>query len=160
MATKTADAEAKADGDKAKGGKKKLIIIIGAVALLAVVGAVLALVLGGGGGGGSGSAAAKKPAVKHTPGVVDRLDAVTINLAGGHFLKVGLGLQQDASAGSESLDGAKALDATIELLSGKTIDELSSKDGRDKARAALTAKIDELYDHEIYQVYFMAFVMQ
>ena len=42
---------------------------------------------------------------------------IQINLAGGHYLRIGLALQLTDSA-SKEIDGSKALDATIDLFSG------------------------------------------
>src|SRR3712207_7034181 len=61
-----------------------------------------------------------------------RSDPITINLAGGHFLKLGLSLQATADAGEE-LSGAKALDAAIDLFSGRTIEDLAKRDGRERS---------------------------
>ncbi|WP_203872442.1 hypothetical protein, partial [Planomonospora parontospora] len=73
--------EAKDDGKKSK---KKLFIIAGAV--LALVGAAAAYFLLF---AGSGKAEEPKP----EPGAIAALDAITINLADGHFLKLKMALQ-------------------------------------------------------------------
>lgn len=152
MATKTAD-PAKEDAP-AKGGKKKLIIIVAVVLLLA-----------GGGGffflkGKGGAAADPKAPVKHVPGIVVPFDdAQTINLAGGHFLKLHMALQCDDKCEAE-VDGSKALDAAINVFSGKSIDELAKADGRAKAKKELIEKVSELYEGHIYDIYFTEFVMQ
>jgi flagellar FliL protein len=153
MAAKT-EAESKADeaeGGK-KGGKKKLLLIAGPLVLVIVLAAVYMLVLKP-----SGSSAPKK--VVHTAGAITSLDPITINLAGGHFLKLGMGLQQDKKV-AEAVSGAKALDAAIELFSGKTVTELSSKEGRDKAKEKLIETVTEDYENEVYDVYFTLFVYQ
>jgi len=151
VADKT-DASASKDetADVAKrGGKLKLIIA--AVAVLALLGGVYQFVLAPKG--------AKAAPPKPMPGAVVKLDSITLNLAGGHFLKLGLSLQATADAG-EDVPGAKALDAAIEQLSGKSVTELASKTGRDKAKAALVETVSELYEGKIYDVYFTDFVMQ
>jgi flagellar FliL protein len=135
----------------AKGGSK-LKPIVGAVAVLALLGGVYQFVLA------PKSATAAAPA-KPTPGAVVKLDPITLNLAGGHFLKLGLSLQATADAG-EDVSGAKAMDAAIEQLSGKTVTELASKGGRDKAKAALVKTVSQLYEGKIYDIYFTDFVMQ
>src|SRR3712207_9079360 len=88
-----------------------------------------------------------------------RSDPITINLAGGHFLKLGLSLQATADAGEE-LSGAKALDAAIDLFSGRTIEDLAKRDGREKAKKALVHAVAELYENKVYDIYFTDFVMQ
>jgi flagellar protein FliL len=92
------------------------------------------------------------------PGAVIALDSITINLAGGHYLEVGIALQPTSSA--EEITGEKALDATIDLYSGMSIDELSAKDGRDHAKAELTQRVNELYEGEVYDIYLTEFVYQ
>lgn len=155
MAGKT-EADAKTEeAEESKGGKKKLLLIIGPVILVALLAAGYFLFLKP-----SGSSAPKK--VVHTPGEVVTLDPITINLAGGHFLKLGMALQADANAGGGhgKLTGAQALDIAIEQFSGKTVTELSTKEGRDKAKEALIEHVTEAYENEVYDVYFTEFVYQ
>jgi flagellar FliL protein len=159
MATKTEDAE-KTESAEAKGGKKKLIIIIVPVVLLLVGAAVWFFVLRGGGAATAEAAGATpEPTVTHEPGAVVTLEPITINLAGGHYLKLGLSLQQPAGAAHEA-DGAQALDIAIAVLSGKSIDELATVEGRAHAKEELLTQIEEAYHHDVYDIYFTAFVMQ
>jgi flagellar FliL protein len=150
MATTTA-APTTAEDAKAKGGggKKKLIVLV-LVAVIAVAAAYL-LVLK--------PKAKPGPPPKPVAGAVVKLDPITINLAGGHFLKLGLSLQATADAGEE-VSGAKALDAAIDLFSGRTIEDLAKRDGREKAKQALIDEVAELYEHKVYDIYFTDFVMQ
>jgi flagellar FliL protein len=139
------------DGAEApKKGKKKLIII-----LLAV------LLLGGGGAGGylflaGGEAEA---ATAPEPGPVVALDAITVNLADGHFLKVSIALQATADAHEEP-DGSKALDLLISQFSNKEVAELSSNEAREHHKKELVEKVKKAYHEEVYDVYFTEFVMQ
>jgi flagellar FliL protein len=133
-------------------GRSKLKLIVAAVAVLALLGGVYQFVLA------PKSAKAAAPP-KPTPGAVVKLDPITLNLAGGHFLKLGLSLQATADAG-EDVSGAKALDAAIEQLSGKTIAELTSRAGRDRAKAGLVKSVSDLYEGKVYDLYFTDFVMQ
>ncbi len=141
------------DDDKAegKGGKKKKIIMIAPV-LVIVLAAAWFLFLKP-----SSGSATEKP--KPVPGVIATIEPITINLAGGHFLKLGLALQADKSM-AEAPDGAKALDAAISLYSGMTIQELASKHGRDKSKTELVKEVYELYEQKVYDVYFTEFVYQ
>lgn len=152
MATTTDAAPGEAKADEAKAGGKRKKLIVGVVVLLVVVAAVYMLVLKP-----KSSGPAKPP--KPVAGPVVKLDPITINLAGGHFLKLGLSLQASASAG-EDVSGAKALDAAIDLFSGRTVDDLAKRDGRDKAKQALVKEVGELYEQKVYDVYFTDFVMQ
>ncbi len=143
-----------ASGDAAapKKSKKKLIII-----LLAVV-----LLLGGGGAayfmlGSSGSKTKAKP--KPKPGAVIPLDAITVNLADGHYLKIHLALQATADAGA-TVDGSQALDLTVSEFSDHPMAEYSSEAGRAKAKAELLASVEKAYDGKIMDIYFTEFVIQ
>ncbi len=102
------------------------------------------------------SQAQEKP--KPVPGAVVQLEPITVNLAGGHFLKVGLALQPTAAAGE--VTGAQALDLAIELFSGRTIADLSSREGREKSKALLVREVARAYEDKVYDVYFTTFVMQ
>jgi flagellar FliL protein len=133
-----------------KGGKKKLLVLGVAVVALLVAAYVLVLAAKG-----SGKAAPPKP----TAGAVVKLESITVNLAGGHFLKLGLSLQASADAG-EDVSGAKALDAAIEQFSGKTVQDLASRSGRDKEKHALVGTVSGLYEGKVYDLYFTDFVMQ
>ena len=102
------------EGEEAKGGKKKLIII-----------AVLVLALAGGGYFFFLKPSGEEPEALPAPvaGEVMTLDPITVNLAGGHFLQVGMALQV-VEAPAHEPDGSKALDLAIALFSGRTIEEL------------------------------------
>ena len=131
-------------GDK----KKKLMALVLVVAVAAAAGWYFFL----------RPAAPEKPEAPKA-GVVVSLEPVTINLASGHYLKLGLSLQQTADVAEES-NGSKALDTAIELLSGRSIDELADKDKREKLKKVLIKEIAEAYEHEVYTVYFTEFVWQ
>jgi flagellar FliL protein len=94
-----------------------------------------------------------------SPGPIVQLEPVTMNLSGGHFLKLGLALQPTAEAGEE-VSGAKALDLAITLFSGRSLEELSSRAGREKAKATLVQNVTKAYEGKVYDVYFTTFVMQ
>jgi flagellar FliL protein len=132
------------------GGRKKLVILLLVVLLLAAAGYLLVL---------KPKSSTPGPPPKPVAGVVVKLDPITVNLAGGHFLKLGLSLQATADAG-EDVSGAKALDAAIDLFSNKTIKELATRDGREGAKAQLVKKMSDLYEGKVYDVYFTDFVMQ
>ena len=136
-----------------KKSKKKLIII-----LLAVV-----LVLGGGGTaaylmlGSSSKKPAAKPAPK--PGKVVVMDPITVNLAGGHYLKIHLALQATEAAG-DAVDGSQALDLTVAQFSDQPMADFSSADGRAQAKAHLLKAVEKAYDNQVMDIYFTEFVMQ
>jgi flagellar FliL protein len=136
------------DAEEKPKSKKKLLLIIGLVVVL----------LGGGGGayfflGGGGAPAAPKA------GVVLPLDAININLAEGHYLKVGIALQVIEAPAHEP-DGSQALDLMISKLSNRTVAELSSAKNREKVKAELLKEIEHAYHDDVMDVYFTEFVMQ
>lgn len=142
--------DAAAEGAPKK-SKKKLIIIA----------AALIVALGGGGAGGYVMFAPKKPEVKPAPvpGKVAPLEAVTVNLADGHFLKLKMSLQATAEA-TELPDGSKAQDIAIDMFSNRSVAELSSNTERQRAKKELTEQVNKAYHDEVMDVYFTEFVMQ
>lgn len=145
--------------------------------------AVLAVgLLGGGffmgGQGSAGTAGAATPppeASDHEDagtGPVQSLEPITLNLADGHFLKVGIALQlaeNDPAEGGhevEEVAAAKALDVAISLLGSHTKDELADPDDRDKVKDELSERVGEAYTDPatgqptVTKVYFTEFVMQ
>ncbi|HWH01298.1 MAG TPA: flagellar basal body-associated FliL family protein [Pilimelia sp.] len=143
---------AKESSDEApKKGKSKLIIMIIAVVFLAAGGVGGYLMLKGGGG--------PEEEPKPEAGVVVALDAITVNLADGHYLKVKMALQATANAVEEP-DGSKALDLAIAEFTDKEMGELSSAAGRSKAKAELLEKVKKAYNGDIMDIYFTEFVMQ
>jgi flagellar FliL protein len=140
------DKDAPVEGAEPK-SKKKLVVIIALVVAL----------LGGGGGYYFFFMGGEDP--PPTPGAVVRLDPVNINLAGGHYLKVGLALQAIEAPAHEP-DGAHALDIMIGKLSHRTVAELSSNPAREKVKKELLHDIEEAYHGDVMDIYFTEFVMQ
>src|SRR5690242_8548012 len=106
-----------------KKSKKMLMIIV-----------IAAVVLLGGGGAGAffmlkGDSAEAAAPEKGAVTAID--DALTINLADGHYLKLGFSLQQTAEAGTEEVDVSEALELAIDEYTGKSIAELSTEKGRE-----------------------------
>ncbi|MCG2798899.1 MAG: flagellar basal body-associated FliL family protein [Cellulomonas sp.] len=143
-------------GGKKGGGKKKLLLIIGPVLLIAVAAAVYFLVLAPKSGS---TEVVEEPAP--SPGVVLVIDPISVNLAEGHYLRIGLALQlTDEVPEEEEPDGSKALDAAITLFSGHTVAEVSDPATRESMRAELETTLEEIYDGEVMGVYFTNFVTQ
>jgi flagellar FliL protein len=139
----------KESAEAPKKSKKMLMIIVIAVVLL------------GGGGAGAffvfGNKSAAKP--KPKPGEVVKLDAITINLSDGHYLKLGLALQATADA-KEAPEGSKALDLAIAQYTDMAIGELSTTKGREKEKKELLEKVEKAYEEEVMDIYFTQFVTQ
>jgi len=122
--------------EDAKGGKKKLIIIVlPVVVLLAAAGWFFFLK--------PEKSGVAEPLPEPVPGIVVTLDPITVNLAGVHFLKFGMAIQPTIDA--HEVDGSKALDLAIGEFSGMTLEELSSTEGRLKAKEELIARVKLTY---------------
>lgn len=102
--------------------------------------------------------------------VVD-LPAMSINLTDGHYLRIGLSLAlcddvvvaaagAEGEAAGEAFLTAPARDIAVSILSGRTMDELASDAGRAKVKTELIDAVVEAYPAEVYDVYFVEFVMQ
>ena len=81
-----------------------------------------------------------------------------INLEGGHYLKIGVALQLTTTA--HEADGSKALDATIELFTGRSMDELTRKGSRAQLKKELAKELEHDYHGDVMGVYFTDFVTQ
>ena len=130
---------------KAKGGKKKLIMIIVAVLVL-------------GGGGYFMFLKPKGPPGPPKPGDVVKLDAIQINLADNHYLRIAVGLQ--LVAGVKEADTSKAADATIGVFSGLPMSEVNDPKHRELLRKELVKQLKERYEGEVMGVYFTELVTQ
>lgn len=92
-------------------------------------------------------------------GTVQAIDPISINLANGRYLRLGLGLQLTADV-AEDVDAVKALDLAIALFSQRPIEEISTPEGRDALKSELATQLKEVYDGEVVGVYFSNFVYQ
>ena len=143
---------AELEGKKGKGGKKKLLIM--GLVLLLVGGAAYWFLLKPAGGA---ETAVEEPAPE--PGVVVIVEPISLNLADGHYLRIGLGLQLVAGV-TEEPDTARALDLVVALFSGRTMAEITTTEGREALKAELLAQLEEAYEGEVMDVYFTDYVTQ
>lgn len=127
------------------GGRKKVVMIV--VLVLAMAAAAYWFML-------RPTAEAKAP----EPGEVVKLEPIQVNLSGGHYLKIGVALQLTADA--HEVDGSKALDATIDLFSGRSMDQLGRTENRSKLKKALKKELAHHYHGDVMDVYFTDFVTQ
>jgi flagellar FliL protein len=136
--------------------------------MLMIVIALVLVILGGGGAGAffmlrgdSASAAEEKP----VKGVVTAAEnTITVNLADGHYLKLGFALQQTEAAGTEAVDLNEAYQLAIDEYTGRTVAELSTAEGREKIKQELLAKLIETYTEDkkkmVMDIYYTSFVTQ
>jgi flagellar protein FliL len=146
-------------------GKKKLVVVVAAVVVLLGAAAAWFFLMGPGAGapaeGAEAEAAAEEP--EHEPGEVLALDPITVNLADGHYLQVGIALQaahEEGSGHGAKLDGSHALDIVIAELTGKEMAELQDPTKRAEVKKHLVEEIAHAYHDHVYDIYFTTFVMQ
>jgi flagellar FliL protein len=146
VSTTTPSTDELPEGETKGGGKLKKILIL--VVVLAVVGGAVWFFF-----------LKPKPKEAPKPGAVVALEPIQINLAAGHYLRVGVALQGTADV-KEELDGSKALDATIDVFSGLPMDEVLAPKSREHLKKELEGKLEHLYEGEVMDVYFTEFVTQ
>jgi flagellar FliL protein len=136
--------------------------------MLMVVIALVLVILGGGGAGaffmlrGDTAEAAEEKLVK---GIVTPAEStITVNLAEGHYLKLGFALQQTEASGEEAVDLSEAYQLAIDEYTGRTIAELSTAEGRELVKKDLVTKLVEAYTEDkvkmVMDIYYTSFVTQ
>lgn len=139
----------------ARKGKKKLVLLIGVVGLLAALAAVYFLFLK------PAPAAEEEHAEPVELGEVLPVESVSLNLAGGRYLRLGFALQLSADAGGHGpVDTARALDQAIALFSGRDIAQVTDPVVRDQLMADLAHQLEETYHGEVLDVYLTEYVTQ
>jgi flagellar FliL protein len=146
MTTATLDRSAAPPAPEAPapGGRRKLVLILVVVAVAAAAGWWFLL----------RPSAPAEP----VPGEVMTLEPIQVNLADGHYLRVGIALQLSAEA--HEADGSKALDATIDLFSGVDRAELAKAGQRQELKRQLEEELHDDYHGDVLEVYFTEFVTQ
>jgi flagellar basal body-associated protein FliL len=172
-----ADAE-ESEGTKkdAKKGKSKNNNMIPAVVV------ALGLVVAGKMMGGAKTAASAAPAMApheagtpmdcavediRTPpkeGAVFKLDSIPINLADGHYAKVGMALQLsavvDAKLFKEESEAYKASDVLISVIGGRDRAEFNSPQALEALKEKITAEVRPKFECKVLEVLFTEFVIQ
>jgi len=142
---------------KEKGGKSNLIPAVVLALGLAAGGYFM-----GGSGGGTAADAKEKPEAP-VPGGIATMDPMSVNLADGHFLKVGVAVElaEGIEPGEfEKGEISKAKDLIIDRVAGLPMDQLTSPEGRKKVKEELTKAAKKIYPDEVLDLYFTDFVMQ
>lgn len=144
-------ADEKAGAGKKKGigrtfKSKKFIMIL--VAVLAV-------------GGIGYKTFAPKKAAPPAGGDVVAVDPTTLNLQGGHYLKVAIAIQLvKGKAAATGFPTSQAAELTINEFSDRSVASLSSNPARQHLVTDLDAKIKAAYPGEVFQVFLTQFVTQ
>lgn len=97
-------------------------------------------------------------------GPVMTLDSVTVNLADGRFLRIGVALQLEKAGGGDDVEpasyGARAIDSLISVMSRSRSDDLRADVGLVAVKEELAETIVARYGGEVLGVYLTDFVMQ
>ncbi|PFG32243.1 flagellar basal body-associated FliL family protein [Sanguibacter antarcticus] len=142
-----------AEVEEIKPKKKLKLIVIILVAVLALAGAGWYFFL----------RTPSEPAAEPEPeaGEMLTVEAMSINLDDGHYLRLGLGLQLTLDASEHgTIDEAAAKDAAIALFSGRTVAEISDPTTRDALKAELTETLKVAYHEEVMEVFLTDYVTQ
>jgi len=96
-------------------------------------------------------------------GPVDSLDAITINLSAGHYLKVGMALQVPTGVDPTTVKTtenweAVAAKTVIDALSGQTVEALSAR--RQTEENQIGDSVCRKTEGKVLTIYFTDFVMQ
>jgi flagellar FliL protein len=93
------------------------------------------------------------------PGAVVAVDPVSVNLADGHYLRLGFSMQLTESA-HEEIQQAQALDIAIALFTGRRMAEVNDAARREELKVELAHQLAEAYEGEVMDVYLTDFVTQ
>jgi len=170
---------------KKKSGNLLMIIIIVVLILIIIIGAVVAVLLMNGDEESTETAAPQakektisKPAKRSSAdsysdnrkldeiGTLYPLDTFTVNLksdSGRRYLKVTMSLELEGEELSMELDAKSPVlrDRIIRILSSKTLEEISSKKGKQKVSEQIMDTLNSmLSDGRIRGIYFTEFVIQ
>ena len=150
------DASDKKD-KKEKGGKSNLVPAV----VLALGIAIGGYFMGGSGDSAASSATTTTAAVP--VGEVATMDPISVNLADGHFLKVGVGVQLDeATPSADFMKGpiSRVKDLLIENLGGRNMADFATAPQREQIKNDLKDKAKKMFAGAVTDFYFTDFVMQ
>lgn len=152
------DVPASEDTGKKKKKKSNLIpALIIAVAL--IVGAYLMKPAPAG-----GEAKEEEKVEEVIPGEIATIESMTLNLADGHYLMLGLGMELvegvPAKEFAESGETDKFKDLIIAKVGDMTVDQVSTTEGREALKETLRHGAKELYPDEFIEIYLTEAVVQ
>lgn len=143
----TADAAEK----KPKGGKKLLIMLLAAV-LVALGGAAGAYVL---------LFKESGPPPPPEGGAMVQMEAMTVTLAEGHFLKVQIAIQLvEGKAAPETFETIRAAQLIIDTFSNREVSALTTNAARKDLTSQLLKGLQKAYPEEVFDVFLTQFVIQ
>jgi len=104
----------------------------------------------------SSDATGEPPALKE--GEVHQVESLNVNLADGHYLRLGFAIQLSTKA--KPVDEARILDVAIAEYSGKKFSDILDPNVREALKQQLAATLDELYEGQVMDVYLTDYVAQ
>jgi len=164
MAEEKDDAQPEEEKEgRSKKSNKSLFLVIGII-VLALVGGIAAYALLAGGKGGSHDTHEKKEEKKEVKSALVALDSFVLNLSEqGRFLKVTMQFEL-ADAANQPMVAEKTpqlRDAIITLVSSKSVESVSSPEGKLQLKDELLLRANQAVGKDIFKnLYFTEFVMQ
>ncbi len=152
VAERAVDPPAAGPAKKRRGPRRLIVVLLAVVVVAAGAGWYL---LAGPGHGTPGP----KPTPTPVAGQVLTVSAVSVNLAGGHYLRLGLAIQLSAAV-KQTPNPSRALDLAIALYSGRTVEEVSTAATRDQLKAQLLQELRQAYGEGVMDVYLTDYVTQ
>lgn len=138
-----------ADGGAAPGRRRRTKLIV----LLAVV--VVAI--------GAGGYLLLRPTSPKAPtgGDVVVMDAMTLSLAQGHYLKIQVAIQLvKGEASASTFETSHAAELVIDTFSNRTVDSLANNAARKRLAGQLLTDIQHVYPGEVFDLYLTQFALQ
>jgi len=144
----------------AKGGKSNLVPALVLAAGLAAGG----YFMGGSGGGAAPVEAAPVEAEPEIqPGETVEVESMSLNLAEGHYLRIGVAVQLVDGVDAEEFalhEVPKVRDLIIATAGNRDMEQLSTAAGREALKAELLQGAQELHEEEVYDLFLTELVMQ
>lgn len=135
--------------------KRAMILAIVAVIALGTAGAAWAGWIPGIDGAASPSPAAEPTA---EPGETVDIEPVSLNLADGHYLRIGFTLQLTADAAEVS--DAAVKDIVIDLFSGRSVADINDETTRAELKETLLALLNDAFEGTVMNLYYTDYVTQ
>jgi flagellar FliL protein len=144
----------KGDGETKKKSPMMLILLL-VVGLVGGVGVSKMM------SGGSGPAPEPPP----EPGEIATIEAININLADKHFLRISVGAQLTKKVPEKGeawvkVEGPKVADAMIKVFSGQKLEHVQSVEGREELMKELEELVIEHTEKQVMKVYLNEYVSQ
>lgn len=130
------------------------LLVVLLVVVLILVGAVVYLLRPW-----EASAASEPTPEQPTLGEIVAVEPISLNLAGGRYLRLGFSIQLTEDA-PEELKTAPALDIAIATFSGRPVEEINNMESRAQITKQLVADLNDAYEGTVVDVYYTDFVTQ